>query len=249
MSDFAKLFKPNPFAGDRGEISPALAAAFAEPVANRLEAVVNQLGRVLIAAFAHAKPELDHSGKVQEHDSAGDPLADYDALFRGEFFGGQKAIEIFSDAQSLQQIYPQARPVPVSSRDIACVALTRGEGLLVLNPHCENMYYLGRSAVAALATQTPWIAPAKDTRIVSEIRDGIALIDASFQELLTGLNVIGIDHGVNVLDVEIARDTVAADAQELVRAIIVTIQENPYLRARLDALEIRPRFAARAQDL
>lgn len=243
MDNIAKFFKANPFAGDTGALAPDLAAAFAESLENRTAAVVNHLGRVLLAAFAHSQPVIDDSGKVQEQSSASDPFADDNSLFRGEFLGGKKAVEIFSDLHALQKVYPQARPVPMSSRDIARTALTRGDGLLILNPQSENMQYLGRSAVAALATQTPWTAPSKDSQILSEIRAGIGLINPVYSDCVSEMQITPAEHGRYWLELVIPEDA-AEQAQDLVRAIVVTIQETPYLRARLDTLEIRPRLAA-----
>ncbi|WP_353066655.1 SseB family protein [Arcanobacterium hippocoleae] len=240
MSAISKLSRPNPFAGDLGELQQALALAFAEPVESRTSAVVGAMARVLIAALAHPHPQLDNLGKVQAHSAESDPLNDDATLFRGEFMGGRRAIEIFSDADTLFQRYPKARPVPVMISDIARLALQRGDGLMVLNPNTEQTQYLGRSAVIALATQTPWEAPWEDPQILIQLRETITLIDPISAQALQDLQIMPGEFGVCILTLVISQQTQHSLVHRLIRAVLSTIQADRYLRARLDALEIRP---------
>ncbi|XCB29915.1 hypothetical protein RQN30_12370 [Arcanobacterium hippocoleae] len=142
-------------------------------------------------------------------------------------------------------MHPKARPMPVNIKDISRIAISRGSGLIVLNPQSDTVQYLGRSAVAALAAETQWIAPWEDHQIVTEILHGIEAANFGKQssEILQHITVHSSANGICVLNLMISKNTKREAAVQLVRTVLVIIQKTAYLRARLDALEIRPVFA------
>ncbi|MCI7551124.1 MAG: SseB family protein [Actinomycetaceae bacterium] len=243
MPDFSQLLKDNPFAGDDGSLTTALAKAFDEPEHLRFEAVVASLGRVVIPVMPHARPAVDPSGKVAEHqkvsanplDDAGDDLLDVD------FPGGRKAYPIFSSAQALAQYDPQARPLLVTAQNMAQAAMTRGEGLLVLDPGLDAQQWLGRSAVVALATGKgdQWVAPWNDERIPREVQSSLPYAIPGFDHIVLEPARYG---AVRVI-VHILAGTSRDQAVAAIETIAAILTRNEYVRARLDVVEIRPFFA------
>lgn len=248
MPYLESLLKGNPFAGDDGSIDPALERAFDAPMSLSLESVVDALGqaRVLIGAVPHAHPGLTADGAVAEHDGAQGPLAQPDGLIRVNFAPNRQAYAVFSGAQAYNfftkkyDISAQVRPAPVRAVDAARLAITHGDGLLVLDPNTANQYWIGRSACAAIASGESWTAPWDDEALVEHIM-------AALPPRLIGLDHVKVDPGENggafltiYMLAGISHDLV----HTIVDAITDVVAHEPYVRARLDVVELRPFWSA-----
>lgn len=234
----AELFRENPFSDDDGSITPQLAAALGEPEHLRTEAIVGALGRVLIPVLPHAMPAagVEQDGLIADADA---PTCPDDGLIRVDFPGGRQAFPIFSSVQAVQNWNPEARPVPIDVARMAAVALTRGPGLLTLDPGSADETWLGRSAVAALAGGTDWTAPWDDPLIVEKITE-------AFDGYVPGLDKIGIQPGrcgSAVLVLYLIPPAERQVVENVVQTVSAVIASEPYVRARLDVIEIRPFYA------
>lgn len=238
-----RLFAPNPFSGDDGRITDELAAAFADPEHLRTESIVNALGRVLMPVLPHAHPGRVEDGGVAGHisrENKQDPLAcPDDELVTVEFPGERKSFPIFSSVDALVTWNPEARPVPIDIKRVAGAALQRGDGVLTLDDGSKNMTWLGRSAVAALASSTEWLGPWDDPQIVERITHG-------FDGYVPGLERIGIQPGPNGTAVVVLYLIPPANRENVLNiahTVSAVIATDEYVKARLDVVEIRPFYA------
>ncbi|MDY5585513.1 MAG: hypothetical protein SPG61_06990 [Arcanobacterium sp.] len=240
MPDFSKLLKPNPFAGDTGERTAEVAQALAATTQDRALKVHAALDRVFLAVFPHAHPGRDANGEVVEHNRQDDPLEADDGLFQPSFPGYRMAIEVFSDAATTVKVHPGSRPVPVFVREVARTSLSRGSGLLVLNPRTDDVVYFGRNATAALATRTPWMPAWDDERLLQELNTGIKAVVPGAE-----ISVNGTLEGTEVLQLHLrggeASGPTRAEAELAVGTLASLLEENSYIRARFDAVEIKLR--------
>lgn len=243
MVDFERFLRPNPFAGDDGEVQPQMAGALAlTDVAERQEALVAALatGRVFVPVQAHAHPGYE-DGAVASHTPSPNPNAE--ALEEASELtvlapGGLRAMPVFSSAAALAEFDPEARPLPVLGRNAAAQALLH-TGLLALDPVGENSPlvgdFFGRSAVVAIASDEVWLAPWIDPQIPMRLRSVLAGCEAAQSVTVSAgrqgvvrIAVVIADH----VGIEGARDVVARVARALVH--------DPYLKSHLDLVEILP---------
>lgn len=239
MADLTRILKPNPFADDDGSITAELAAAYAQPEHARVEAIVAALGRVIVPVLPHAHPGMTGGGLAPHEPAPTDPLECRDEdLVRVDFPGGRRALAIFSSAGALREWNDRARPVPVEVSKVAATALQRADGVLVLDPG-KKQTWLGRSATAALATSTPWVAPWDDPLIVRRITLGI-------DGYLPGLEKIGIQPGANGAAVVVLYLIPPVDRDKVVtiaNRVAAAMASDEYVKSRLDVVEIRPFYA------
>ncbi len=268
MPDFERILAPNPFAGDDGSIQPAVKDALSKPVGERTESLVSALDRVIMAVMPHAHPGIlppeetevpvdPDSGAVPEEadavprgmagiaphqPAAADPLECPDEdLVRVPFPGGREAFPVFTSAQALAEWDPEARPVPVAIKNVAVAALKRGSGLITVNAESPSQMWLGRSAVAALASGTEWTAPWNDPEIT-------ARIDASIDGDLPGYAGVSIEPGERGVATVLVHVTGKADREQViavVQTVAAILGSEEYVKARLDVVEIRPTAASR----
>lgn len=241
MVDLNRILSPNPYADDDGSITPELAAAYGEPELVRVTAIVAALRRVIVPVVPHPHPERDSKGRGAEAIAADEPddadlleCPDED-LVRVEFPGGRHGLPIFSSVKTLRTWNSQARPVPVDVSKVASAALQRADGVLVLDPGPEQTW-LGRSATAALASNTPWVAPWDDPQIVERIASGI-------EGDMPGLERISISPGRNgsaVVVLSLAAALDRNDATNIAHTVSAIIGADEYVKSRLDVVEIRP---------
>lgn len=238
MPDFSKLLKPNPFAGDTGERAAEVAQALALTTQDRAVKVHAALERVFLAVFPHAHPGHDANGGVAEHNRQDDPLEADDGLFQPSFPGYRMAIEVFSDAATTVKVHPGSRPVPVFVREVARTSLSRGSGLLVLNPRTDDVVYFGRSAAAAFATRTHWTPAWEDSQLLQELNDGIKAKVANAE-----IEISGTPAGTEILHLRFRAEgdskPTRSEAERAVSALASLLEENAYVRARFDAVEIK----------
>ncbi|MGV9188897.1 SseB family protein [Arcanobacterium canis] len=223
----------NPFAGDDGSIEPPLAHALTQPEELRAKAVVDALGRVLVPVVPHAHPGRNTDGAVIEHEKVATNACgtEDDSLVKIPFPGGRDSLVVFSSAQAMGAWNPQARPVPANIMTVASEALRLEIGLITLDPGLASQTWIGRSAVVALATRTPWRAPWEDPYLAEILNDGLG--DDARVRLVPGAD------GTTVVELVVG----GMDKQEvfvLIAALTSLIETNEYIKARLDAVEIRP---------
>lgn len=242
------LLRENPFAGDDGSIDPLLAQAFEAPIFLRLENVVDALSeaRVLVGAVPHTDPGRTTDGAVAPHEVATGPLAQPDGLIRVNFAPGRRAYAVFSGAEAYNfftkkyEISAKVRPVPVHAVDAARLAITRGDGLLVLDPSTAHQCWIGRAACAAVATGEAWVPPWDDDALVEHIM-------AALPSSLPGLDHIKIDPGENgaaFLTVYMLAGMAQEQVHAIVDALTDVLSTEPYVKARLDVVELRPFWSA-----
>ncbi len=254
MADLEKLLRPNPFAGDTGQRSQVVLDALKIEGLKRPTALLAALERIFLPIFPHLHPGFTAEGKVAHHERQPDPLADDDGLFQPVFLGGKMAIEIYSDAPTLLAMHPTARPVPLYVKEVARTALARGTGLLVLDRGTAHELYIGRSATLALATANTWLPPWQDEQIKTQLQQGLEQILQKLEILLpVELQILARENGVTVLNLHFApsaslrlgqEDVVdrvwsVEQIQRVVTELLRIIQEQEYLRLRLDAVELQ----------
>ncbi len=243
MVDFERFLRPNPFAGDAGEVQPQMAAALAltDP-AERQEALVAALatGRVFVPVQAHAHPGYE-DGAVASHTPSPNPNAE--ALEEASELtvpapGGLRAMPVFSSAAALAKFDPEARPLPVLGRNAAAQALMH-TGLLAVDPVDDGSSlagdFLGRSAVVAIASNEAWFAPWIDPQIPMRLRSVLAGCEAA--QIVT---VSAGRQGVVRIAVVISEFVGKVGAREAVTRIAWALSHDPYLKSHLDLVEILP---------
>lgn len=244
MPNVESLFAPNPFAGDDGAIAPELALAFREHLLLKTEAVVAALGkvRVLVGAVPHSNPGVDAEGNVVPHEFAPSPLENSDGLIRVNCGPDRQAYAIFSSAQAYENftkkynIASAVRPVPIQARDTAALALARGEGLLVLDPDMPHQQWIGRSACMAIATGDEWCAPWDDPEIAQHIMGALP-------GKVPGLERVSVDPGEggsSFLTLYLIAGSSREQVAYVVQVVSEIIRTDPYVKARLDVVELRP---------
>ncbi|MFP7696854.1 SseB family protein [Trueperella sp. LYQ143] len=241
MPDLDRLLQPNPFAGDDGSMPAELGEALAAPEHLRMSAIVSALRRVLVPIDPHPHPGRNTDGSVAAHDrSSSNPLeCPPEALIMVDFPGGRRAIPVFSHAAALTRQYPTARPVPVDIAQVAAAAITRSDGVLVLDPGEPEATWIGRSAVMALMTGEVWQAPWDDPHIVERIMAGLG-------GYVRGLESISIEPGAGGSAVVMLYVIALCDRAQVVsiaEKVSEAMMADPYVRARLDVVEMRPVFA------
>ncbi|WP_124053751.1 SseB family protein [Arcanobacterium ihumii] len=239
MPDLDRLLAPNPFAGDNGERTDAVAQAFSMEIDKRVEFLLASLGRVFMAVLPHQHPGRNSDGSVAPHDDHPDPRSESAQDFvLAEFPGGRRATPLFTSAKALAAFNPHARPAPITAPDLARLAVKRSNALMVIDPGSQEELFLGRSAVLALASQTEWIAPWHDAKI-AEILNSL-LKEAGFD---TSCEVKAGDKNIATLDIVLKQEYSRALDKEIISCVLGVIESIPYVRARLDVVEIIPRLA------
>ncbi|MBM9432742.1 SseB family protein [Flaviflexus equikiangi] len=238
MSLAQDKLRPNPFAGDTGDIDPRLAEALDhDDFAPRLEAIIAVIAdvRVLVPVLAHEHPGRTESGGVVAHGGMEKDPCTAAAMLAVEAPDGRAAMPIFSSVAALHAWNPSARPVPVHTQNAAIAALAEADGLLVLDPGSDRPMLLGRPAVNALATGETWRPPWKDDELPTILARALAGID--------GLKGLQITPGrkaetaiVLAVDGSAPREQVSAALAEASRRL-AHIDE---LQHRLDSIELVP---------
>ncbi|SDU80649.1 SseB family protein [Arcanobacterium phocae] len=240
MPDIASLLAPNPFSNDDGSVPPELAKAFTLSVADgRAEAVVASLTRVLLPVVPHEHPGLDESGRVKEHQSySAQPLAGDGSLVTAELAGQRPAVVVFSGIDALRQWHKGARPVPATVESVAIASLKQQTGLMVLDPGSTTETWLGRTAVIALASGGRWLAPWNDERI----NDCVATVAREVASGIVHMSIEPGPAGFCIVDIGFPADSQMSDVMRVATYVSEALESDPYVRARLDVVEIRPRI-------
>jgi hypothetical protein len=250
--DVDRLLRPNPFAGDRGRMSPAMREALDEPdPGRRLSGVVAAVaaGRLLVPALPHEHPGRTADGGVAEHSEEPDPTGQavaQAATLSVRIPGGRFATPVFSSADRLLACYPDARPIPVLGRNAAAQALA-STGILALDPQDPSgrgAVALGRGAVAAIAAGEEWVPPWDNPKVLDGFAEALAERGAGDADL----RLQPTPDGILRLVLAIPGDAGAGEAYAIVEAVVGAAEANPYLRSHLDVVEILP-VSANSQSI
>ncbi|MDO4887141.1 MAG: SseB family protein [Actinomycetaceae bacterium] len=241
--DLDRLLRPNPFAGDTGQMSEPMRRAMDLPERGpRLKAIVAAIadGRLLVPALAHEHPGRAEDGSVADHASEPDPTGDAVAAastLSVRIPGGRFATPVFSCVERLAACYPQARPIPVLGRNVAAQALL-SNGTLALDPHDPSgrgAIAVARGAVAAIAAGETWRAPWEDLGILAEFERALA---QAGQRAKLAFRVTA--NGILRLIVEIPAGLDDRAAYSVVETVVQAAEGSAGLRTHLDIVEIVP---------
>ncbi|QJC21872.1 SseB family protein [Arcanobacterium buesumense] len=239
MPDFDALLKPRPFPDDDGSVPSELASAFGLPIAKRAEGIVVALHRVILPVLPHEHPGLDADGRVKEHAPQSTHLLEAGGqLLTEQLSANHSAVVVFSGIEALNAWNNKARPVPVSIDSVAVGCLKQHNGLIVLDPGSEHEMWLGRTAVIALATGGSWLPPWGD----GQIKERLAFLAEENAELVRRIDIGPTQRGVSAIDIVFAQGATIDDAKRIATRIGRELESNPYVSARLDLVEIRPRL-------
>lgn len=249
--DVEKLFAPNPFAGDTGEMSDAMRVALNNPDAGAsligVAAAIAE-GRLLVPAMPHEHPGRTEDGGVVEHEEHMDPLSKAvqdAATLSVRIPGGRFATPVFSCLDAMMTCYPDARPIPVLGRNAAAQALVYN-GVFALDPKeptGDGCIALGRGAVAAIATGDEWQAPWDNPRVLDSFYEAL-----DEKHLSARLALEPLRNGILRLIVIVREAASETEAYMIVETVVHAAEANPYLRAHLDVLEIVP-FQETCEDV
>ncbi|MWB99579.1 SseB family protein [Agromyces seonyuensis] len=163
-----RSFESNPFAGDDGTATPALALALEDFAAGTRgpEAVVDafRAARLLIPLVAHAG---DGGTEIGAHGLAVDKSQEL-SIVTVAGPDGRNVLPVFSSVATMQAWSPTSRPVPADGGRVALAAVDDGTELVVLDPGSPSEFAIRRPAVWAVAQSAPWTHPARSP----EVRDG-----------------------------------------------------------------------------
>jgi hypothetical protein len=233
--DPSLLLRPNPFSGDDGSLEPAMAEALAlEDPGKRVEAIVAALhkGRVFAAVRPHAKTDEDQPGEGTAEAAA--QQASDDVVPAP---GGRQAVPVFTSMRALAAFAADARPLPVKAKDMAALTLTK-TGILALDPRVGSASaecYIGRSAVAAIASGEEWTPPWHDPAVLERIKGAIAEERAAY-----GVRIRSTRKGVVQILVNVYSSSMRGEVARAVQTLVALIAHDPYLSARFDMVEIVP---------
>lgn len=181
-----RSFRPHPFAGDDGSAPVLLAQALQryglEPSEEALSAVVHALRseRVLVPLLAEAGAYgTTTDGRVVEKSQELSVVSV--AGPDGEPMG-----VAFSTAALMAQWNKDSRPVPSGFDRVAAWALGEGIPRVVLDPTGPAELVLRRSALVAVVTGEPFLAPWSNPEVLQEIRRGIEGSLGSVVEVVAG---------------------------------------------------------------
>jgi hypothetical protein len=181
-----RSFSPNPFAGDNGERSPALAEALEDfgtviqtPSDVRSSAELGVAWVAVVDALRTSRlltPLIAEAGDFGVTDS-GAVVEKTQELSVVHVKGpdGRPVSPVFSDVASLSKWNARARPVPVEGQRAALAAAADGLDLMVLDPTTPHSVVFRRSALKALATGEAYIPPWRDASVQEQISLGLEL--------------------------------------------------------------------------
>lgn len=169
------LAAPTPFAGDDGSARPVVSAALGRTDLPRHE-YLDQLwaaltadvegtpARVLVPVAAHAVALREGGAlvrgaggvEVPEHEVHTNDAAQDAATLAVDLPDGHVALPVFTSAEAMRAWRADVRPVPVTPRRAAQVAVAHTDQLWVLDPGTRDLR-LPRPAVCAVAEGDTWV--------------------------------------------------------------------------------------------
>lgn len=232
-----RSFTDNRWSNDDGTAPAALARALAQfhagtaPVSGVVEALRDT--RLLIPLVA----ELGEAG-VNDAGVTVDKHADL-SIVTVRAPDGRGIVPMFTSVETMRTWNPEARPVPVGSRQAALAVVDEGSELIILDPGSETETAIRRPGVWAIARDTPYELPWQDERVLaaaSAVLDrvpqllGVDVLPGDPTSRLAGPELVLLLHVPHDLD-EQGAAAVAAQAQAVV-------QEQPALVEAVDTLAI-----------
>lgn len=231
--DPERLLQPNPFEGDDGAISPALAPALAS---GNYEEIVEALAhsRVFVALF---EPDDEALGEWVSEGGADSFEGEREMRQATIDVSGLHALAVFSSAEALQDFSSSARPLPLLARNAATQAFMHS-GLLALDPEDEEgngATYIGRSACAALASAQSWTPPWDDPEVVSRLRESVRIVERCIDVWVRPGRA-----GTVLVALQMSETSTRSDAERATVLISHALTHDEYLHARLDLVHIIP---------
>lgn len=208
----------SPFAEDDGRAAPQLLAALADGDPVRLMAALAE-ARLLSPVVAYPDDEPGHAHMATVSIVAPD---------------GRRAMVAFSGLQALGEWDPGARPVPVSSADLAAQALAEGVDAVLLDRGGSHQAVLTGSMLRALADRRDWV-PAHQDAVVGAAVAAVAQGEPS----VIRADLTGGGPGVTVLQLAVTPGLGDQDLTGLLTRIGQRLADDPELVQRLDEVQLR----------
>jgi len=232
-----RSFTDNRWSNDDDTAPAALARALAEfhagtaPVSGVVEALRDT--RLLIPLVA----ELGEAG-VNDAGVTVDKHADL-SIVTVRAPDGRGIVPMFSSVETMRAWNPQARPVPVGSRQAALAVVDEGSELIILDAGSDTETAIRRPGVWAIARDTPYELPWQDERVLAAAS---AVLDRVPQ--LLGVDVLPGDPASRlagpelVLRLHIPHDLDEQGAAAVAAQAQAVVQEQPALVEAVDTLAI-----------
>lgn len=245
-----RSFTPNPFANDTGERDPTLGAAldaFATLLDadsdTRTQATLAEAWALCVEALGHARvlsPLIAEAGDFGVTEN-GTLVEKTQELSVPHLAGpdGRSVAPVFSDVAAMASWNPDARPIPVDGARAALAAASDGLAL-VLDPGSPVPRVFRRSALAAMATGSPYVAPWIDPEVGAALQAVLAhysevvvhrVVCGDPSQTLAGPEVVVVVGLVPGLE----HDAVAA----LVAEISSQWASNPVIAQRCDGVGVK----------
>jgi hypothetical protein len=232
-----RAFEASPWSGDDGTAPEAYTAALAAFHAGEAgpEAVIDALRgvRLLVPLLA----EVGETGETASgllHDKRAEL-----ALVTVAGPDGRKVLPAFSSAAAMTAWDPKARPVPAPARQVALGAAADGTELVVIDAATDR-FGVRRSALEALARDTPWTAPWRDPEVGAAIRRAVGDEPAVTTARVGTDDPNGSLDGAEVLVVVVLHETLdRQQVAELMARVQRRWTEDAVVRARVDSMTVR----------
>lgn len=224
-----KAIPTSPFAGDDGQVAPAVAEAMSAWRAGAIDkyAAVAALAdsRLFVPVVAVLdSSELSDDGHEVEKDS-------HMATVSVQGPQGERGLLAFTSDTALANWSATARPVPAAARSVAAAALDEGADVMIIDAQTDHTLIVDLPGLLALTQGREWLAPITDPQLQDEISTCIGTvsmpIDLAF-ELRPGTGGSELQL-VLLAGPEVDREQVAAVAT----AVAGQLAQSELLRTRL----------------
>jgi hypothetical protein len=227
----ARELSPSGFEEDTGDADPRLRAVLADAGCGD-EALMRavEAARFLVPIVAEATAVDSGGGRTVETsvDMAAVTLVAAD---------GNRALPVFTGADSLAAWDPAARPVPVTASRAGQAAVSEGCDAIVVDVAGPSARVLRPSMVWALAQQRAWVAPHVDPFVA----DAVASAVAGETDVVSHVVEEGRPVGEGVLGIvlELRPGLAADEVREIATRVGERLATDGELRARVDGLSFR----------
>jgi hypothetical protein len=231
-------FEPNPHSNDDGSADPALAAAIDDFKAGKA------LAETVITALASARllvPLVANLGEAGAgaHGQVVDKSADL-SIVSVTSPDGQVALPVFSSVASMQVWNPKARPVPIEAPRVALAAASEKNTRIILDPGSPSQFVIRQNAFQALAQQSPWSHPSRDSGVKAAFKETIdvesavenyAIQDGDPAAALTGPEVM--------VYLKLVPGLAPSDLNQVLERLSLAWAQSPAIAAKVDSLGLK----------
>lgn len=215
------------FDDDTGEADAALAAALANPSAER-ELVEAVAGARLLVPIVAEPVSVDDSGELateKQTDMAAVTLVAPD---------GQRALPVFTSMASLAAWDPGARPVPVTAYRAAQAAVSERCDVMLVDVAGPSTVVLRPSMLWALALQRGWLPAHEDPAVAAAVAAAVRREESVRAHSLGAGEPSG--QGILAITLELEPGLAAEQVQAVATRIGERLATDGELRARVDGL-------------